>query len=99
LTRCSAHSRHGPKREPDPHRCGLRQLGKAGRDGTCLGWSASDSNIDKLTPTGGTSSAGAFKVTLDALVPGTKKHKKTNGLTAFFFPSINASRLAWIRQH
>jgi len=47
------------------------------------GWSASDSYIDKLTPTGGTSSTGAFKVALDALLSGTEEteHQKKNGLT------------------
>ena len=47
------------------------------------GWSASDAYIDKLTPTGGTSSSDAFKVALDALASGTEdtEHKKKNGLT------------------
>lgn len=47
------------------------------------GWWAADSYIDALTPTGGTSSTGAFKVALDALNSTSEDtlHKNKNGLT------------------
>lgn len=47
------------------------------------GWSATDNYIDALTPTGGTSSTGAFKVALDALNSTSEDtiHKNKNGLT------------------
>jgi Flp pilus assembly protein TadG len=56
--------------------------GKQTESQLAWGWSAADNYIDALTPTGGTSSTGAFKVALDALTATTEDaaHKNKNGL-------------------